>query len=198
MIITSAPATARVSGSVTVPSMAATPDPDCAAAVPAATNSINSAEASARGITRERHREINAESKYFWVVTTVLLIDRSLPCRREIEHNHFPKLHRHPVERRWLVPPAPGLRQCETVVDGIDGHLHRCRRDRAGLVDDDLDDSGAHREHVGQGPPRFPHDDWRQDARVLDAVNPVRQRLGCRLPPDRRHRRWQCCGTLPC
>src|SRR6476660_4797127 len=74
MIITSAPATARVSGSVTVPSMAATPDPDCAAAVPAATNSINSAEATARGSIRERHREIIAESKYFWVVTTVLLI----------------------------------------------------------------------------------------------------------------------------
>src|SRR5438093_1552982 len=125
MIITSAPGTGRVSGSVTVPSMAATPDPDCAATGPAAANTMNNAEANARGNTRKRHREINAERKYFWVVTTILLIDRSLPCRREIELDYFPKLNRHAVERRRLVPPALRLCQRETVVDGIYGRRLR-------------------------------------------------------------------------
>jgi len=69
MMITSAAGIGRLSGSVTVPSMAAAPDPDCAAAGPATAARIRNADASARDNTRNRDREIKAERRKIWVIT---------------------------------------------------------------------------------------------------------------------------------
>src|SRR5713101_4225525 len=66
MMATIAVGIGRLSGSLTVPSMAATPEPDCAATgEPMATNSINSIHVIAREITSEAQRVITRPLRCF-------------------------------------------------------------------------------------------------------------------------------------